>query len=177
MNLEKLKYPIGQCMFQEEYTDSELRKFIIDISTFPMRLENELQSLDETQLNNVYRENGWTVNQVVHHCADSHMNFLCRLKLALTEDNPTIKPYLEDQWANMADYSLPFNNSIVLLYAVHKKINSILEKVSINEWSRTYYHPEHQKVFRLCDLICLYAWHGNHHLAHITSLKQRNKWI
>ncbi len=177
MELEKLKYPIGQFIIQENYTAENFQKFCMEIETFPLRLEHELQSLNEHQLNTVYRENGWTVNQVVHHCADSHINFLCRLKLCMTEENPTIKPYMENKWAEMADYDLPFNNSLVLLFATHKKIIKILHSIKSKDWKRIYFHPEHQKTFTLIELIHLYSWHGNHHLAHITSLKQKNNWL
>jgi hypothetical protein len=125
MELEKLKYPIGQCVYQEDYTENELKEFILNIETFPKRLEFAVQSLLEFQLNTPYREGGWTINQVIHHCADSHMNCLIRIKLALTEDNPTIKPYIESLWAETPDYNLPFNNSITILFAIHLKIIEI----------------------------------------------------
>ncbi len=149
---------------------------LLDIETFPKRLELSVQHLLEFQLQTPYREGGWTVNQVIHHCADSHMNFLLRLKLALSEENPAIKPYKEALWAEMPDYELPFNNSITLLYCIHHKLLKILSALNEEQLERTYYHPEYERSFRIKELICLYAWHGNHHLAHITSLKERMNW-
>lgn len=176
MNLEKLKYPIGQCEYKEDYTTEELNQFMLDIETFPKRLELAVQSLLEFQLQTPYRDGGWTINQVIHHCADSHMNCLIRIKLALTEENPTIKPYIESLWAETKDYDLPFNNSITILFAVHLKIIEILKSLSADDLNKTYYHSQYQKSFRIKDVMCLYAWHGNHHLAHITSLVERMKW-
>lgn len=176
MTLEQLQYPIGKCNYPDIYTEEILRQYIFAIQTFPRRLELQVQQLLEFQLQTPYRENGWTVNQVIHHCAESHMNALIRLKLTLSEDNPTIKPYVEYLWAEMADYQLPFNNSITLLFCIHEKIVTILKALKASDWERTFFHPEYQKTFTLKALICLYAWHGDHHLAHITGLKQRMGW-
>ncbi len=175
-SLEELKYPIGPCQYPEEYTQELLQKMLLDIETFPKRLELEVQNLLEFQLQTPYREGGWTVNQVIHHCADSHMNFVLRLKLALSEDNPTIKPYLEALWAEMPDYDLPFNNSITLLFCIHQKIMKILRTLTPEKLERTYFHPQYERSFRIKDLICLYSWHGNHHLTHISTLKERMTW-
>ena len=149
---------------------------IIDIETFPKRLQIVCQHLIELQLQTPYRESGWTVNQVIHHCADSHMNFVIRLKLALSEQNPTIKPYDEALWAEMSDYDLPFNNSITLLFCIHEKLSKLLKNLSENDLEKTYFHPQYERSFTIKDLICLYSWHGNHHLAHISSLIERMKW-
>jgi hypothetical protein len=176
MNLEQLQYPIGRCEYPEIYTQSMLDKMMLDIETFPKRLELEVQNLNEAQLQTTYRDGGWTVNQVIHHCADSHMNAVLRIKLALTEDNPTIKPYIESLWAECADYSLPFNNSITLLFCIHEKLIKLIRSLSEEELNRTYYHAQYERLFKIKDVICLYAWHGNHHLAHITSLKTRMSW-
>mgnify|MGYP000877872712 FL=1 len=174
--LEELQYPIGPCQYPEVYTDAILQKMLQDIETFPKRLELEVQNLLEFQLQTPYRENGWTVNQVIHHCADSHMNFILRLKLALSEVNPTIKPYREEIWAEMADYELPFNNSITLLFCIHQKIMKVLRSLTSEQLDRTYFHPQYERSFQIKELICLYSWHGNHHLAHISTLKERMKW-
>ena len=176
MNLEQLQYPIGQCVYPVHYTDTMLKSMLLDIETFPARLEMAVQTLDEYQLQTTYRDGGWTVNQVIHHCGDSHMNCLMRIKFALTEDVPTIKPYMEDKWAQCADYYLPFNNSLTLLYCIHRKIIALVNALSPLELDRSYYHQQDQREFRIKDVICLYAWHGNHHLAHITSLKERMTW-
>jgi len=172
----ELKYPIGPCHYPVLYTDEILKQMLLDLETFPQRLEFRVQALDDFQLQTRYREGGWTVNQVIHHCADSHMNCLIRLKLTLTEDRPTIKPYLEDRWAEEADYSLPYNNSLTILHAVHRKILKIIRSLSHEQLDRTYFHPEYKRDFSVKDLICLYAWHGNHHLAHITNLIDRMSW-
>lgn len=176
MNMEELQYPIGKCQYPVHYTDAALRSMLLDIETFPARLEHAVQTLDEFQLQTPYRPGGWTISQVVHHCADSHMNCVLRIKFALTEDAPNIKPYKEDRWALCADYKLPFNNSITLLYAIHRKILALVKELTPIELERTYFHDEYKRTFTIKDVICLYAWHGNHHLAHITSLKERMKW-
>lgn len=167
MNKEKLRFPIGPCSYPEQYTPELLRQYKLDIETFPMRLERVVQHLDADQLQLRYREGGWTVNQVIHHCADSHMNCLIRIKLALTEENPEIKPYDEARWAETADYELPFNNSVTILFAVHRKIIKLLDSLSEEQLNKTYIHSQYQRTFSIKDVMCLYAWHGNHHLAHI----------
>ncbi|QLH47355.1 MAG: putative metal-dependent hydrolase [Bacteroidota bacterium] len=176
MNLEQLKYPIGQCPYQDEYTADLIQQYITSIRYFPEHLEGVVQHLNEIQLQTPYRPGGWTVNQVIHHCADSHMNMLIRLKLALTEDCPVIKPYLEAMWAEMPDYALPFNVALTILHAVHRKIDAILQGIAPEQLKSTYVHPQYHKTFRISDVICLYAWHGKHHLAHITELIKRNPW-
>jgi uncharacterized damage-inducible protein DinB len=167
--LEEWQYPIGKCVYHDEYTPALLKQYIADIRTFPLRLEHAVQSLSEEQLQTPYREGGWTIQQVIHHLADSHLNCLLRLKFALTEDNPTIKPYQEDLWAMTADYQLPFNVATTLLFAIHKKIVCLLTSLTTEQLQRTYYHAQYQRSFRIMDVMCLYAWHGNHHLAHITN--------
>lgn len=167
MILESEQYPIGPCPYQEVYSQADLARMILDIETFPMRLEHAVQGLLEFQLHTPYRDGGWTINQVIHHCADSHMNALIRIKLALSCDNPSINPYPEDLWAMMPDYDLPFNNSTTLLFAIHKKLNVLLRSLTDAQLERTYYHSEYKRTFRISDVICLYAWHGNHHLAHV----------
>ncbi len=175
-DLEQWQYPIGRCHYPETYTPDLLNSMLLDIETFPKRLELAVQHLLEYQLQTPYREGGWTVNQVIHHCGDSHLNFLVRLKLALSNDCPTILPYPEAIWAEMPDYTLPFNHSITLLYCLHEKLIRILRSLTESQLERTYNHPEYQRTFKIKELICLYSWHGNHHLAHITSLKNRMNW-
>ncbi|HNB81426.1 MAG TPA: putative metal-dependent hydrolase [Chitinophagaceae bacterium] len=164
------RYPIGPCPYQEQYSTEQLNHFIRDIEQFPDRLERTVQHLNEEQLQTPYRPGGWTIHQVIHHCADSHLNALLRIKLTLSNNNPVINPYPEAVWAEMADYTLPFNNSLTLLHALHRKLSVLLRSLTQEDLQRTYFHPEYQRSFRLCDVICLYAWHGNHHLAHIVSL-------
>ncbi|HOZ52942.1 MAG TPA: putative metal-dependent hydrolase [Chitinophagaceae bacterium] len=167
MSVDPQRYPIGECKYPELYTPELLKQYKLAIETFPMRLEHIVQHLDIDQLNKRYREGGWTVNQVIHHCADSHMNCVMRIKFALTEQSPEIKPYDEAAWAETADYDLPFNNSITLLFAVHRKIMKLIDSLNDEQLNRTYYHNQYKRTFSIKDVICLYAWHGNHHLAHI----------
>jgi hypothetical protein len=167
MTLESQQYPIGKWQMNDDYSNIEIEEMISQIETFPMRLEYEVQSLLEFQLNTPYREDGWTINQVIHHCADSHLNAVLRIKLALSLTNPTITPYPEDVWATMNDYDLPFNNSTTLLFCVHKKLSCIIKNLNETDLNKTYYHPEYKKTFRVKDVISLYAWHGNHHLGHV----------
>ncbi len=136
-----------------------------------------MQNLDAAQLDTAYREGGWTVKQVVHHVADSHMNSLIRFKLGLTEDNPTIKPYDENEWVKLADtQNLPVNVSLTLLHALHIRLHELLKNMSRTDLDRTLFHPEHKKEFTLWEFLGLYAWHGRHHTAHITSLRERMGW-
>ena len=124
--------------------------------------------LTDQQLNTPYRPNGWTVCQVAHHLADNHMNAYIRFKLALTEDNPTIKPYDENAWAQLPDTKiLPINISITLLFSLHIRLYELLKNISEQDWSRTVFHPEHEKEMSIWYLLGMYAWHGKHHVAHL----------
>lgn len=172
-----LSYPIGNYE-PRPFSISQKVEWLADIKFLPLLLENAILNLDEGQLQTPYREGGWTVHQLVHHMADSHMNAYCRFKLALTEDNPTVKPYDQQLWADMHDVQkLPINISITLLHALHARLHETLKYVTDDEWNnRTIFHPEHKKTFRLWYLLGMYAWHGKHHVAHITGLKDRMKW-
>ncbi len=140
-------------------------------------MENAILNLDEQQLNIPYRDGGWTVKQVVHHVADSHMNAYVRFKLALTEDNPTIKPYEEALWAELSDTkNLPVNISLTLLHALHARWVELMKNMTEEEWNRTIFHPEQKRKIKLWDMAGTYAWHGKHHAAHITSLRDKNGW-
>ncbi|HWS60267.1 MAG TPA: putative metal-dependent hydrolase, partial [Flavobacterium sp.] len=131
----------------------------------------------EEQLNTQYRLEGWTIRQVVHHCADSHMNSLTRLKLALTEDKPTIKPYREELWAELPDSkNLPLESSLKMLEGIHYRWSILLNNLTKEHRERTFIHPNKGKEFRIDENIGLYAWHCNHHLAHIIETKKRNQW-
>jgi uncharacterized damage-inducible protein DinB len=170
-----LRYPIGN--FQLQPFSSECRQaWLNDIAQLPNLLEAAVENLDAEQLATPYRPGGWTVNQVVHHVADSHINSFCRLKLALTEDNPVIKPYEEGDWVNLADASLPINNALTLLHALHQRLYVLWKSVSAEQWERTYVHPATGTQHTLWYLLGLYAWHGRHHTAHITGLRQRMAW-
>ncbi len=171
------RYPIGE---YEPKPFSILQKveWLTDIKFLPVQLENAVLNLDEFQLRTPYRDGGWTVQQLVHHVADSHMNAYIRFKLALTEDNPVIKPYEEKRWAELNDVQkLPINISLTLLHALHLRWYEAMKYIADNDWNnRTVFHPEHKKTMRLWYLLGMYAWHGRHHVAHITSLRSRMDW-
>jgi len=171
MNLEQLKYPIGKFQKPITITEKTLAQWIADIAEFPAKLKNEVSKLTDGELDSPYRPEGWTIRQVVYHCADSHMNSLIRFKLALTEEVPTIKPYKEDQWAQLSDAQMPVAPSLQLLEALHSRWVNLLSSLTEQELSRCYYHPEQQKEIDLKTTIGLYAWHCNHHLAHVRQAK------
>lgn len=171
-----LRFPIGKYEPQP-FSEQQKQAWLNDIKFLPLALETAILNLDASQLATPYRDGGWTVNQVVHHVADSHINAYCRFKLGLTEDNPVIRPYEQDAWAAMKDSAnLPVNVSITLLHALHTRWYEILANMSADDFSRTIFHPEHQKQFTLWHLLGMYAWHGRHHTAHITSLRERMQW-
>jgi len=178
MTDQELKYPIGKFTKPETISQETLTQWIADIASFPERLKKEVSHLADAQLDTPYRPEGWTIRQVVHHCADSHINSLIRFKWALTEEKPTIKPYFEDRWAELADSkTFPIQSSIQILEGVHARWVALLSGFDNNDLQRIYIHPEHNKEFSLAEAIGLYAWHCNHHLAHITTLKKRKDWV
>lgn len=171
-----LRYPIGRYE-ATPFSTQQKEEWLNDIKFLPQLLENAVINLDEAQLQTPYREGGWTVQQLVHHVADSHMNAYCRFKLGLTEDNPAIRPYDQAAWANLSDTGkIPINISLTLLYALHTRWYSLISDLELKDWERTVFHPEHQKEMTLWYLLGMYAWHGKHHVAHITGLRERNKW-
>ena len=170
------RYPIGKYEVQP-YSTELFKQWLLDIKNLPQHLENAVLNLDEAQLNTPYREGGWTVKQVVHHVADSHINAYTRFKLGLTESNPSIKTYDEEKWAEMRDVKeLPVNLSLTLLHALHVRWHYILQFLTKEEMARTVYHPAHSMDMMLWDLLGMYAWHSRHHVAHITALRERNNW-
>ncbi|HOZ76952.1 MAG TPA: putative metal-dependent hydrolase [Ferruginibacter sp.] len=174
--MEDLRYPIGKYEPQP-FSQKQLEQWLIDIQFLPQHLENAVLNLDEQHLNTPYRPEGWTLRQVVHHLADSHSNAYIRFKLGLTEDNPTIKPYDENAWAKLNDTAVvPINVSLTLLHALHTRWMAVLKAIKPEEWERTVVHPEHGKQMTLWYLLGNYAWHGRHHTAHITSLRDRMGW-
>lgn len=174
--MEDLRYPIGKYEPQP-FSEKQLQAWLTDIRFLPQHLENSVINLDAAQLDAPYRPDGWTVRQVVHHVADSHMNAFIRFKLGLTEDKPTIKPYNEVAWAKLPDVeSIPINVSLTLLHALHNRWLGVLNGIKPAEWERAVVHPEHGREMTLWYLLGLYAWHGRHHTAHITSLRERNGW-
>ncbi len=168
MTDEQMQYPIGKFKAPVSYTTEDIHKWTTTIKEFPGRLRQAIISLNETQLDTPYRTGGWTIRQVVHHVADSHINALIRLKLALTEENPTIKPYEEADWALLADYRMPVESSLKILEGIHLHWVAILESLTEEEWNRTFLHPESGNVTQLKKALALYAWHSKHHLAHVT---------
>ena len=174
--MEDLRYPIGKYLPQP-FSESQLQDWLIDIKLLPQHLENAILNLDENEINTPYRPDGWTVKQLVHHVADSHMNAYIRFKLGLTEDNPTIKTYEEAAWANLPDtQNLPINISLTLLHALHARWVEVIKGISVDEWSKTVFHPAQQKEITLWYLLGMYAWHSKHHVAHVTALRERMKW-
>ena len=179
--VEDLRYPIGKVNEQEgyesEYNEQLKTQLLNDIKMLPSNLEYAIQNLDDAQLNTPYRPGGWTVKQLVHHVADSHINAYIRFKLGLTEDNPTIKPYDQDAWSNLSDtQKLPINISLTLLHALHARWCQLMYDLSEDQWQRTIYHPERKVAITLWALLKSYAWHSRHHTAHIIKLRERMKW-
>lgn len=170
-------YPIGKLKRPEEYTEAVLNKLIQDIRILPEHLKKVCKKIKhKKQLQYSYKDGGWSVEQIIHHTADSHMNALVRFKLALTENNPTIKPYNQDLWAETADVQLPVKTAIRLLKAVHAKWTALLENMDKNDFKRTFTHPEYKTTSTLQDVLALYAWHGKHHVAQIeVALKNEAK--
>lgn len=172
-----LRYPIGRYE-PKPFSKEQKEEWIADIRFLPQAIEHALSNLDETQLQTTYREGGWTVHQLVHHVADSHMNAYVRFKLGYTEEAPTIRPYEEKLWAETADVkALPVNVSTTLLHALHRRWITFLESFTDEDLARTVYHPEQKKEMTLWYLLGMYAWHGRHHTAHITALREREGWI
>lgn len=171
MDIQKLKFPIGEFSPLESYTTEQLNSYINDIEILPSQLRNEVEGLSEEQLETTYRPDGWTIRQVVHHIPDSHMNAFIRFKLTLTEDNPTIKPYFEDRWANLSDAKMAPEISLNLVEGVHRRWVNILRNMSMVDFERKYTHPEYKKVFTLKEAVHMYSWHGKHHLSHIKLAK------
>lgn len=174
--MEDPRYPIGKYIAQP-YSDQELAERLSDIKFLPQHLENAVLNLDKAQLETPYREGGWTVQQLVHHVADSHMNAYIRFKLRLTQDSLTVTPYDENAWALMADTkNLPINISITLLHALHARWYEVLTNMSREDLDKTAFHPEHKKDFSLWEFLGIYAWHSRHHTAHVTRLRERMGW-
>jgi len=170
------RYPIGKFSFTGPTDESQRQNFIGEIEQAPAALRSAVQGLNEKQIETPYRDGGWTVRQVVHHVPESHMNAFVRFKLALTEDEPTIKPYMEDRWAKLKDVeSTPLELSLALLDSLHKRFVILLRGLTPEDWKRTFRHPE-LGIVPLEKNLALYAWHGKHHVAHITELRKRMGW-
>ena len=173
-----LKYPIGKWIWPtQSLSDSDRRSAIRDIAETPHNIRAAVKGLSGKQLDTPYRPGGWTVRQVVHHLPDSHMNAYTRFKLALTEDVPTIKPYDEAAWADLPDGKGPqVSESLALLEALHARWIYLLERMQPADFQRSFRHPEHDRKLTLEMVLAMYAWHGKHHAAHITRLREREKF-
>jgi hypothetical protein len=173
-DIEKLRYPIGKFSAPGSVTESDKQGWVRDIEELPFLYRNELHHATEEMLNEVYKPGGWTARQVVHHVADSHMNAYIRFKLALTEENPTIKPYLESKWAELDDSRLaPPEISLAILDAVHKRWVLVLRNMNVSDFDKTFFHPESKKVTSLATALAMYSWHGRHHLEHLRIIKRK----
>ena len=166
-SLEQLKYPIGPFGFQPPVAAETLASWIDAIALFPSRLDEAIANMPQKALEWPYRPKGWNIRQVIHHCADSHINALIRIKLALTEEQPTIKPYAEHLWAELPDMMAPIEESLWILKGLHSRWERLLRNLGKDHLQKTFVHPEHGKVFTLEEAIAMYAWHSNHHLAHV----------
>ena len=170
------RYPIGKYE-PKEFSTQLKEEWLSVIKNLPETLINAVAGLTEEQLQTPYREGGWTVRQLVHHIADSHTNAYIRFKLGLTEENPTIKPYEEKEWALLPDVeAVPISVSLTLLEALHTRWYATIKDLSEEQWNRKVVHPEHGRQMTLWFLLGMYAWHSKHHVAHITSLKEKNNW-
>ena len=174
--LDRLRYPIGKFKKPETIDAPQRAEWINNIAEAPQLFRNAVANLTPSQLQTPYRPGGWTVRQVIHHVADSHMNALIRFKLALTEINPTIKPYEEALWAELADYKAPIENSLHILEALHLRWVLILQSMTEEDFKKTFYHPANKSQSTLETTLGMYVWHGGHHLAHITELAKKEGW-
>ncbi|MFJ7186155.1 YfiT family bacillithiol transferase [Lysinibacillus xylanilyticus] len=161
-----LRYPIGQFQFPEVVTAQQVQEWMEDIRLLPKQLAEALKGVSEQALTKSYRENGWTVTQLVHHIADSHMNSFIRFKLALTENGPTIKPYNEEEWAKLPDSEMPVSTSYKMIEGLHERWVYLLKSLTEEQLQRAFHHPD-SGLMTLEKALALYAWHGKHHLAHI----------
>lgn len=170
------RYPIGPFTHEKTLTAGQREEMIAHIAAAPARMREAVRGLIGSQLDTPYREGGWSVRQVVHHVPDSHLNAYVRLKLALTEDEPTIKPYDEAKWAELADVrETPIETSLLLLESLHARWVTLLRALGAADFDRTFRHPDHGLV-SLDWLVVMYAWHGRHHVAQITTLRERMGW-
>jgi len=170
------RYPIGPFHYQPAASPAVRSAWIDRIATQPARLEAATSGLGPAALDSPYREGGWTVRQVVHHLADSHLNAYCRCKLALTEDRPIIKPYDQDRWAEGADYRAEIGVSLALLARLHERWVMVLRSLDEPAFRRTFRHPEEQIEVSVERMVASYAWHGDHHIGHVVRLRELRGW-
>jgi len=172
---EDLSYPIGKYNKNFEFTPELKKQFIGEVAELPQKLKAAIENLNDEHLDTPYRPGGWTVRQTVHHVADSHLNSLVRFKLALTEDAPTIRPYYEDRWAELADSFLPIESSLKITENLHLRWTTLLDSMTDEDFQKKLIHPD-SGLWTLEKMLALYEWHGRHHTAHITNLRARNNW-
>ncbi|WP_207429229.1 YfiT family bacillithiol transferase [Pedobacter sp. SYSU D00535] len=176
-NQNALRYPIGEFSAPADITGEQIKNWIDEIAALPEELEKAADGLSDTQLNTPYRPGGWTLRQVIHHLPDSHMNSYIRFKLAITEDSPTIRPYLEDRWAECEEARTAAPDvSINLLKDLHKRWVLFLRSLQPADFEKGFIHPEQGKLLKLKEVLGSYAWHGKHHLHHILQTRQLNGW-
>jgi uncharacterized damage-inducible protein DinB len=172
-----LRYPVGKFDWDPPVREADYPKLIAQIADTPSAMRSAVSGLSGDQLETRYRPGGWTVKQVVHHLPDSHLNAYTRFKLAMTEDKPTIKPYDEAAWAELPDSKqVPIDVSLALLESLHVRWVTLLRSMDVADFRRQLRHPEHDRVLTLGQMLGLYAWHGRHHVAHITALRKREGW-
>jgi uncharacterized damage-inducible protein DinB len=172
-----LRYPIGQFTYDGAMTDARRAECVARIAAAPGRLRAAVAGLNDAQLDTPYRPGGWTVRQLVHHVPDSHLNAYTRIRLALTEDTPTIKPYEEARWAELPDaLTLPVDVSLALLEALHGRWVALLQRLGPADGAREFHHPEQGRPVTIDELLAMYAWHGEHHVAHVAGLRERMAW-
>lgn len=175
--MSDLRYPIGNYEAVKDFTPAYVEACISEIAALPALMEKAVEGLNEEQLNTPYRPEGWTVRQLLHHVGDSHLNSIVRFKWTLTEDTPTIKVYNEKDWATSSEVAVtPVAVNLLFLEALHKKWVHLLQSLEMTDWSKEFIHPESGNQLSLGWLLGLYAWHGKHHVAHITALRTRESW-
>jgi hypothetical protein len=174
---EDLRYPIGRFTAPAEVTEAERRAWIGEITALPRLASAAVAGLGDRQLDTPYRPGGWTVRQVVHHLPDSHLNAYTRFRLALTEDDPQIRPYFEERWAELPDArEAPVEISLALLEALHARWVTLLRSITAEQWRRGFVHPDHGRRIPLDEALGQYAWHGRHHVAQVAALREREGW-
>ena len=177
VDIEKIKFPIGRYMKPEAFNVAVMNDAICTLEELPQKLRTATQDLSEEQLNTPYREGGWTIRQVVHHIADSHINGYIRMKLAVTESIPTIKSYDQDKWATLYDsMHAPISISLDLIEALHQRWVHFLRSLEGRDFRKKFHHPESNQNQSLGLWLTIYAWHSDHHLSHITQLRERLHW-
>jgi hypothetical protein len=175
--IDKLRFPIGEFHYSNPVSDAELNEYINDMENLTKILSKEVAHLNEEQLNTPYRDGGWTIKQLVHHIADSHLNGYIRAKLLVTEDTPTIKPYDQDRWSDLEEVSKSdVKDSIIILDGLHKRWVTFLRTLTPEDFEKEYFHPEHGISISLRSSTASYGWHCKHHVAHITNLKKKMGW-